>query len=157
MLTWAELREVFEPDGSLLDVVIESTTVDDWRTVLEFVGSLSKGGVAEVRTRPDPLPPIAVIFASADEPLSLLSVELGRVVANCHFFDATEIEFDVDPRDVLQESDARSLLTFMEGLARAVGRPAHLTAESSHDNRLVTFEPLPPRWTKHPHPWYPTD
>jgi hypothetical protein len=59
----------------------------------------------------------------------------------CHFFDPSEIEFDLLPTDI---QDARSLapvLAFLELLAALTGRRACLTHENRADAIIVEVEP----------------
>jgi hypothetical protein len=57
--------------------------------------------------------------------------------ASCHFFDPSEIEFDLDPREVHGQAEIDGLLGVMQVLAAATGKLALMTPENMHDARSV--------------------
>lgn len=73
-------------------------------------------------------------------------MHLGHVQLNCFFFGELEIEFDLSPKEVASEAEARSILSFMRGLGRVTGRQVHLTEENVHDWRWLTFDPASDGW-----------
>ena len=60
----------------------------------------------------------------------MLSVQTAGIVLNCHFFNVTELEFDLDPREVNGPEEFNALITFMHLLADVCGKPAVLTEEN---------------------------
>ena len=60
----------------------------------------------------------------------LLSVRFCGVLANCHFFTPEEIEFDIDPREVVGQTELDGLFGFMSCLAEAVGQDVILCPEN---------------------------
>ena len=151
---WPYLQTALRPDGSLRDIVVLDTTIDDWDRAYRFVGGLAASGEAQLVPDPGPLPEtISEVFAlRTGDNMPMLGINLGDVRLNCHFFGELEIEFDVRPNDVHTEARARSLLTFMHGLAQAVDRPVHLTEENVHEWRWLTFDPRTDTWTAPPDP-----
>jgi hypothetical protein len=151
---WSQLQAALKPDGSLRDIVVLDTTMEDWERAYRFVRGLFTSGDARLVPDPDPLPKsILDVFAlTASDTMPKLGIHLGDVRLNCHFFGEREIEFDVWPSDVSTEARAELLLTFMDGLATAVGRPVHLTEENVHEWRWLTFDPGTGAWTTHPAP-----
>jgi len=144
---WSDMRDVFEVDGSLRDIVVTGTHLDDWERAYDFVRKLVADGKARLETDPHPLPALSQIFALRAERSVVLSMHLGSVRVNCFFFDEEEIEFDVDPRDVPAENEARVVTSFMEGLAHATERQVRLTGEGAHDRPWLWFEPSQNAWT----------
>jgi len=150
---WADLRRAFHVDGSLRDIVVVDTAVSDWERAYEYVLELGAAETARLAADPDPLPSgLPEIFARRDEQGAMLAVFLGKVQLDCFFFGETEIEFDLSPKEVGSETEARSVLSFMRGLGRAIGRPVHLTEESVHNCRWLTFDPAEDLWIFEPGP-----
>lgn len=120
-------RAWFEWDGSLMDVWVAPTTLADWQAAYEwlflnFDTSYETGGRMS-------LPPADVEHCFSD-PSSMLRVKVGHFTANAHFFDDSEIELDLDPREI-DEAGLDTLKEFMEGLSRALGKPVNLSGEGS--------------------------
>jgi hypothetical protein len=55
---------------------------------------------------------------------------VGGVTLCCHFFDEADIELDIDPRDVVDDTKAEAVLTFMAEMGTALSREVRLTPES---------------------------
>ncbi|MGS5088007.1 hypothetical protein ACVC7V_16100 [Hydrogenophaga sp. A37] len=94
------------------------------------------------------LPEVSQLLVNRDGS-HLLRIDLGGATANCHFFMASEIELDVDPREV-QNADAHdAVLSFVEGMARAIGRPVLLTPENGSHVPYLSYEPTCGEWHAH--------
>ena len=91
------------------------------------------------------LPEVRQLLSNRDGS-HLLSINLGSATAHCFFFVESEIELDVDPREI-QNADAHdAVLSFIEGLARAVGRPVLLTPENGSHVPYLSYEPTTGEW-----------
>ena len=69
------------------------------------------------------------------------SVRFCGVLANCHFFTPDEIEFDIDPREVVGQPQLDGVFEFMRSLAQSVGRDAILCPEGC--SQIVIFRVRP--------------
>jgi len=78
-----------------------------------------------------------------------LSIWIGDVCANCHFFVSDEIELDLDPREVLGPNEHDALLAFVEGAANAVGLNGVITPEGTEDAPFLTFDINDQSWRVH--------
>ena len=70
---------------------------------------------------------------SIQEQTKVLSIWLGGVQLNCHFFAEREIELDLDPRQITSEESFNALRQFMEPLADALQHPILLTPENLNE------------------------
>jgi hypothetical protein len=149
-VSWGKCETDFEPDGSLRDIYVLQTTLDDWLAVLSSVTappySATVDGAAASSVSVD-LPALL-----AHPGVHLLSFPVGRVDVNCHFFSEKEIEFDFVPNG-LTEEDLKGLLTFMSSLGRLTGKLVVMTPENcpTHpifrcDPRQGSVEYVPPDW-----------
>jgi hypothetical protein len=68
---------------------------------------------------------------------------------NCHFFVPDEIELDIDPREVTGPEELAAVLQFVEQLARATGKDAVLTPESSPEIVLLHYRQAGQGWQIH--------
>lgn len=137
MIRWEQANQEFVFDGSLRDLYVLHTDLSDWERMLDFVGDGSFPFPFiledEVVKR---LPKAAVLFADPENRVgsTLLSVRVGNMWLNCHFFTTDEIEFDLDPREVLGAADFEALLGFMQSLGQTLNQPVILTTEGFCEN-----------------------
>ena len=102
---WEQHKWIFEPDGSLLDIYIQETNINDWLTLIDFLnanyklkyGPTDDDESAERINRDY----IQNVFADTFGELERksVSVHFDNLNFNCHFFLQDEIEFDADPRE----------------------------------------------------------
>lgn len=82
-----------------------------------------------------------MLFPQNDESESTLLIEVSGVQVNCHFFDATEIELDLNPADVREPSALDGIFTFMKGLAKSVDKDVRLTPENMREIAIFRCRP----------------
>jgi len=138
---WHNLKSHFEQDGSLRDIIVTSNDKITWSlffTALksaEYSHVFTHGGV--VRALPDSIDSIWNLQSS--EP-TLLSVQVGDMLINCHFFKSYEIEFDLDPKDIKSKSDFSLLLNFLSWLNKSIKSSVLVTHENSRDEVILSIE-----------------
>jgi hypothetical protein len=141
--TFQEVPGLWEVDGSLRDLYVLNTSASDWETLLEFVAQFPCAYTydGETRTRPS----VEQLLNHRDGS-HLLRITLGSATVNCHFFAETEIELDLEPREIEASNEHDQVLRFMEGLASAVAKPVLLTPENSSDAPYISYEPASSAW-----------
>lgn len=145
-------RDLWEKDGSLRDVYVRDTTFTDWALFLSLAGKYGYRYSYEGQNRP--LPEVEKIFTARDG-AHLLSVELGRVTANCHFFVPDEIELDLDPREIQSDADHYQVLQFLEALSEGMNKMVSVTAENAQDMPYHSYDPLSREWAVYEQPAFP--
>ena len=141
-MDWKDAKSAFVRDGSLRDLYVLDTTVEDWHRLFDFV----RGSAYDLRFRHgddwQPLPDAPDGFFSGEsEWTTLLSVDVGGVVINAHFFETDQIELDIEPSEVQAPERAASLFGFMRGLGLALGKLVRLTPENCRDYILIEYDP----------------
>lgn len=133
-------RSVYREDGSLRDVYVLGTTRQDWAHWIAFVnGRYPVRWEAEGHNDDAPVPAIDADFIARrwDAGRNQLTVSahvfLGAVQANCHFFVETEIENDLDPREIRSADDHERVLAYLVDLSIALDREVILTEENSEE------------------------
>ena len=133
-------------DGSLRDAYVFGAEPKDWSVLVSLAISgkwrYSADGVA------GPLPAPECIFANR-EVSHLLQMKAGAASINCHFFVPTEIELDIDPKEVVDEATHGAVLSFLESLSFGTGKGITITAENSPESALLTFNPSSRQWQVH--------
>lgn len=147
---WSLQAEDFAWDGSLRDIYVQGTSLDDWERVLRLVqyGPYQAQLFADDVLQPFPRDVRQLFGDSSARPWRLwFSVE--GVHLKCHFFTHEEVEFDLDPREVTQ-ANLPALLRFMAELGDATSKPVVLTPENFQERPIFRYEPL-----RHAMTWLP--
>jgi hypothetical protein len=139
----SELEGLWEVDGSLRDLYVFDTSEEVWQRFLEFATeypiTYRYGGEQKA------LPQAGEIFGDRENG-HLLAIQVGAVTANCHFFVESEIELDLDPKEITDEARHNQVLDFVENLARSIGKTVHLTPENSEETPFLSYEPNTTSW-----------
>ena len=140
-VNWAAQKGDFEADGSLRDIYVQETTVDDWAKVLKFLERsrhefrLTRGAT-EIILPED----VGELFLERNPDGALLVFLVAGVELACHFFTTSEIEFDFYPNSV-GESELRALLNVMADLGEITGKTVVMTPENMQDAAFFKYEP----------------
>lgn len=122
--------EHFEVDGSLRDVCVLDAGVAGWERLLRAVRDAPWEYRLTVDGRscePSEHSPRQLV----DEEDATLSIRVGRMWFDSHFFEVGEIEFSFDPSEIEGGEQFGSLERFMLWLANACGQRVVLTMEAS--------------------------
>jgi hypothetical protein len=140
---WEDVRQGFEPDGSLLDAYVFDTTVADWQAFVDLVRSrgwwfaYSEDGQA--RRLPER---VEVVLARRTEMAVLLQIRpVPEVLINAHFFTEEEIEVDFDPRELQGQEQLNVVCAFLRAVGRRLGKPMVLTPENGPAHPLIGYDP----------------
>jgi hypothetical protein len=145
VLDWKIQSGDFERDGSLRDIYVQSTTLDDWKALLgllpkrNYPARLLRSGVA-VAVPAD----VRSLFDGADRPL--LTFLIANIELDCHFFTPGEIELSFAP-DGMTEATLRALLAFMIDIGEATGKAVLMTPENAPETPIFTYEQRQLTWT----------
>ncbi|MDX2211796.1 MAG: hypothetical protein SFY66_00780 [Oculatellaceae cyanobacterium bins.114] len=137
---WDQVRNDLIWDGSLRDIYVKGTTLDDWNQFLSVIRETAQYQYF-VDGQPTLLPSMAVNIFSIQEQTKLLSIWVGGVQLNCHFFAEKEIELDLDPQQITSEESFNALRQFMEQLADALQHLILLTPEDLSEYPIAKYEP----------------
>jgi len=137
-VSWDGCKADFEADGSLRDIYIVRTTLEDWRAVVSLVTASPYSATLDGEDASGISIDVPALLAHPAA--HLLSIRVGRLDLNCHFFSEDEVEFDFVPNG-LNEEDLRSLLTFMSSLGRLTGKLVVMTPENVRTHPIFRFDP----------------
>ncbi|MDQ0249201.1 hypothetical protein J2W22_001248 [Sphingomonas kyeonggiensis] len=141
-MDWSQIASDFEADGSLRDIYILDTSLEDWASVWAILTAASGSLLFNVDGE-SCSPPVDVgeAFALRLNHSVAASYTLGRQRLNCHFFTEEEVEFDFDPRQVDGPQEAEHLEQFLSELGRATLKEVRLTLENAPDAIIARYEP----------------
>lgn len=138
--------DLWEVDGSLRDMYVFNMSIDDWSKFLSVASlrSLTYSFDGEAQS----LPSVERIFAERGGS-HLLAIQVGSIAVNCHFFVVSELELDIDPREVCGALQHAQLLEFAEAIASALQKPIFVTPENTPESPLLSFDPSASEWQVH--------
>jgi hypothetical protein len=143
MLAWDDLKAEFAWEGSWRDICVIDTSVADWKAALEMIRAagfrLRFTVDGDESTLPDD---VLEIFRQPRETSFMLAVFVGGIQLNCHFFAESEIELDLDPREVVGQAELDAVITFMRKLAGSTQKCALMTPENAHEVAFIRVAPL---------------
>lgn len=138
--------DLWTDDGSLRDVYIHQMGPQHWERFDSLVRRYEL--VYRFDGNQAPFPGIRAIFTNR-EGGHLLSVMLGQVSVNCHFFVDWQLEFDISPREIAGPAEHEAVLDFVEQLSIAIELPVDITSENSETAPFITYSPTTHVWTLH--------
>jgi hypothetical protein len=145
IMTWQELRNgVYEVDGSWRDLCVLDASREDWARWIAFVNQhYPVKWAAEDYQDGETLAAIEAEYidqrwdAGAEALTTWGSVFLEKVQVNCHFFQDSEIENDIDPSEVVSMEDHDRLMTYAVAISTILGKEVVITAESFHEGVYI--------------------
>ncbi|RSU46361.1 hypothetical protein BRX43_15775 [Sphingomonas sp. S-NIH.Pt15_0812] len=140
-MDWSQIASDFTADGSLRDIYICGTSMDDWVCVWAVLTAESSSLEFTIDGEPRMPPAVTEVFMLSRAHSVCASYKLGQQRLNCHFFCEEEIEFDLDPRDVVGLDEAKQLAEFMKSVGRATSKKVRLTPENEVGSTIARYEP----------------
>ncbi|WP_091052240.1 hypothetical protein [Nocardioides sp. YR527] len=146
-LRWEEVRDFFDPElmGSLPDLFVPDTTVDDWQNLLNLVTTSGWTWRYEQGETELPLPSAKTVLA---RPTDLATAHLrvwpvSGVLAIFRFTSEHEIDFDVDLRELQGQEGVDTLCLFLREIWHGVGKPVLMTNEGgSKEHPVLGYDPV---------------
>ncbi|WP_344547198.1 hypothetical protein [Actinomadura fulvescens] len=140
-LHWDEVKKFFDPDlmGALPDLYIRDTTAEDWQKVFDLVRDRGWEWKFQQGFAERPLPTAA---EALNRPTDADTVELRvwpapGVLAIVRPWSATEINFDIDLRELQGQQGVDTLCRFLRDLGRELGKSVTVTPEGGSPERAV--------------------
>ncbi|MFT3995558.1 MAG: hypothetical protein QM660_14700 [Dysgonomonas sp.] len=142
---WDELKDlIYYWDGSWRDLYIRNTNKEDWEKWVNYVNQNyiinwynGKTGIEENQINYD------VIKGYLDGEHDLCSsaqIFIGKIQINCHFFSESEIENDIDPREINSVEDHEKILKHMTDLSIILDKEVIVTPEGEPEIILMNVK-----------------
>ena len=140
MIQWEICKRDFEFDGAGLDIYVFGTTIEDWGSLFNVLRTsycFEYSVDGEPGQFPKTIEEVFLIRKSASPALSFL---VGKISVVCHFFHETDIEFDIDPREVTSQAELDILLNFLRQVGATIHRSVVLTPENGPEQSIITYD-----------------
>ncbi|MEV0904966.1 hypothetical protein [Streptomyces hokutonensis] len=127
----------FVADGSLRDVCVLDTALDDWQHMFDGLRKLPGRHVLTwtlADTTETGIPEASAVWSKLqDDPeeSASLAIEIGGIWFTSYFFEIEEIEFTFDPSDVVDQKTFTPVRDFLKWLGNSTGREVVVTMEGN--------------------------
>jgi len=134
---WENINWIFKPDGSLRDIYVQDTSLNDWGNLIDLLNSeYNLNYFSENKIDKDKVYKY-LEDETGEVEFSTVSIELEKLKINCHFFMIEQIEFDVEPSEIKTQSDFEKILSFMTKVSSALKKQITLTGENDATFPLI--------------------
>jgi hypothetical protein len=142
MKNWKSIKEdLYYEDGSLRDIYILNTSKEDWKIWIDLVNEQFEVDFFNGRTQKSgnniDIEEVFRFWDFPDEFANSATINLGKVIVKCHFFIESEIENDIDPREVKEEADHYAIMDYLLTIKEAIKKKVILTPEMAEEIILL--------------------
>jgi hypothetical protein len=121
---------------------MDSTQEADWQHVVDLIRSRWPSSYSEDGERAPMPKSVGEIFRQHETAAVLWAITPSSgIVINCHFFTTEEIEFDLDPKEILGQPQLDAVADFVEAIAHATEKLAIVCYENSPETAFMWFDP----------------
>jgi len=137
---WKDVKWIFEPVGSLIDIYGQEVSHNDWRKVISLINeryNVKYDGTNLI----DKKYSIEYLTDETREMESKsASIHFGSIQLNCHFFLEVQIEFDIDPKEINSIKDFEIIESFMIDISAELDNHVTLTVENNIKFPLIKID-----------------
>ncbi|PTT15803.1 hypothetical protein DBR27_03175, partial [Flavobacterium sp. HMWF030] len=143
---WDEIKWIFEPDGSLIDIYAQNVKIEDWIILINYLNAnhiVKYGPLGENKETSKIDLDYLIHFLndkSGELELKIVSIIIDDIIINLHFFSIDEIEFDIDPKEIYSFDNYNKILDFMNKVSELLNKPLILTGENQSEFPLINVD-----------------
>lgn len=93
---WKDIKWIFEPDGSLIDIYVQEISLNDWRKVINLINEKYEVKYDGTKRIDEQYTIEYLTDATGEMESKSATIHLGEIQVNCHFFLDDQIEFDIE-------------------------------------------------------------
>jgi len=141
-MNWNQLKnKIYTWNGGWLDIYVHGATAKDWEEWTHFVNQNFRiewyNGKTEADESKIDFEVIQEYWNGNHDLCSIAKIFIGNIQINAHFFDDTEIENDIDPREFKSVEDHNKLIEFLKGLSHKLEKEVTVTPENCPEIALM--------------------
>ena len=141
-MEWNDLKaNIYFKDGSLRDIYVLITNMDDWEKwtevvnqnyVVEFYDRRTGSKISSIDFNK-----VIECWQGINEDGVYAIINLDGILLNCYFTDKSEIENDFSPNEIKTITDHNSLMKYLTGISKTLNKPVLITSEMRKSEVLV--------------------
>jgi hypothetical protein len=143
---WDDIKWIFDMDGGIRDIYVQEVSISDWEKLIDLLNekySVKSVITGEERNQ-NQIDKEHVIKFLTDETGEMdspfVSIDIGEIQINCHFFLTDQIEFDLNPEQINSIEDFEKVKKFMETVSQDLSNQVTLTGENSPEFPFVKID-----------------
>jgi hypothetical protein len=137
---WEACRPDFGADGSARAIYVLDLEAEDWDELLRAVARGPWRYAFSLDEWAAPLPKYGIeAFAMWRQAAPLLELLVGAVSLRCRFRSTQQLEFELDPAEVLGVDDLEALVRFMAWLGRVLHRTVLLAPDDAPERPILEY------------------
>lgn len=124
------------------DIYVFGTDIHDWRKWADLMNEKYKVEFYDAKTE---LTKDKIDFGTVEECWTqkdrewiTATIKLGAVNIRCHFFIDSEIENDIDPRELKSLDDHSNVLKYLRDISVTLDKDVFVTTENTEDDKLIS-------------------
>lgn len=134
-------------DGSLRDIYIHNTNIQDWETCLGWAKSYEYSYYFDGEEK-NLLDAKSIFSDRSGSHLLKINVGSNPICINCHFFIVSQIEMDIDPIEIKNEDTQNELFSALAILSHRLNKKIFITPENSEEDPLVVYDYAEKNWIR---------
>ncbi|MER7167842.1 hypothetical protein ABT336_17450 [Micromonospora sp. NPDC000207] len=144
-LLWEDIKVWFDPylNGALPDIHIPATTAADWQKLLDLLQSEDWQVAYLIDDEQHPLPTTADDILGVPDKVGVqLNVRPAPgILAIFRPYEAEQIDFDVDLRELQGQHQVDLLFRFLTTIGRRLRKPVLMTPEGTGNEPVLGYHP----------------
>lgn len=141
-MNWNQLKnKIYVWDEGWLDIYVHDTSRENWETWIKYVNQNFRiewyNGITEKDEDKIDFKIIREFWDGNHDLNSTAKVFIDDIQVNAHFFDDTEIENDIDPREFKNIEDHNKLIEYLKELSIRLKKEVTVTPENCPEIILV--------------------
>ena len=141
-MNWAGLKnKIYYCDGSLRDIYVLETNIDDNKQWAEFVNNIYKinwfNGLTQTYERQIDFGVVKGYLNKEHDLCSPATIFVDIIQINNHFFADTKIENDISPTEINSLQDHEKIISYMINISNALNKTIILTPENELETILI--------------------
>jgi hypothetical protein len=140
-MKWTELKEkIYYWGGTWRDIYVLNSSRHDWKIWIDYVNKNYSIDWFNSKTNTDDkkvdFNVIEEFWSGNLDFCSTAKIFIDKIQINAHFFDDTELENDIDPREFNSIEDHDKLIKYMTDLSILLDKEVILTPENEYETIL---------------------
>jgi len=144
-MNWDKLKnKIYVWDGGWLDIHVHNTTRSEWQKWVNYVNQNFKiewyNCKTEIGEAKIDFSVIEEFWDGCHDFILTAKVFIEDIQVNVHFFDETEIENDIDPREFKTIDDHNNLIDYLKKLSNILNKEVIVTPENCPEIILMKIK-----------------
>ena len=147
-MIWEKIKtDIYYSDGSLRDIYVLDSTIEDWKKWIDFINEnyqvkfeyFDNQGNKKIESKIN-FDEVSKYWNNYENPISAEFL-VGEVLLKCYFFSIDEIENDFFPEEVKTIEQHNLIIEYLKSISKILNKEVILTPENYSEGfrKLITI------------------